>query len=147
MKIKKKNKRKNLLIRIMIGLIRKFGYEIIDQTNLVIPSKDLKASDNLSESGKKSITIPLGETKIINKIKSLTIIIRSYTFGDSNPKLVMLDQRKKRIFDAPKIEYTLRTINSVIKSCLYAKNYFKDLNVKIIVTDDKIQTEIKFLTT
>ena len=141
MKIKKKTKRKNLLIRILIGIIRKFGYEIIDQTNLVIPSKDLKASDNLSESGKKSITIPLGETKIINKIKSLTIIIRSYTFGDSNPKLVMLDQRKKRIFDAPKIEYTLRTINSVIKSCLYAKNYFKDLNIKIIVTDDRSNNE------
>ena len=49
----------------------------------------------------------------------------------------MLDQSKKRIFDAPKIEYTLRTIKSVIKSCEFAKNYFKDLKVKILVTDDK----------
>ena len=35
----------------------------------------------------------------------------------------------------------LRTINSVIKSCLYAKTYFKDLNIKIIVTDDRSNNE------
>jgi len=49
----------------------------------------------------------------------------------------MLDQNKKRIFDAPKIEYTLRTIKSIIKSCEKAKTYFKDLKLKIIITDDR----------
>jgi hypothetical protein len=137
MKIKKNIRKKNFFIKILIKLIRKFGYEIIDQTNLEIPSKKLDANEILSVDGKKSITVPLGETKINRKIDSLTIIIRSYTFGDSNDKQVMLDQNKKRIFDAPKIEYTLRTIKSIIKSCEKAKTYFKDLKLKIIITDDR----------
>ena len=120
----------------MIKLIRKFGYEIIDQTNLNIPYKNLKANENLSESGKKSITIPLGETKVSNKINSLAIIIRSYTFGNAVGGQVMLDQSKKRIFDEPKIQYTLRTINSIIKSCEFSKSFFKDLKIKLIITDD-----------
>jgi len=137
MKIKKNIRKKNFFNKILIKLIRKFGYEIIDQTNLEIPSKKLDANEILSVNGKKSITVPLGETKINRKIDSLTIIIRSYTFGDSNDKQVMLDQNKKRIFDAPKIEYTLRTIKSIIKSCEKAKTYFKDLKLKIIITDDR----------
>ena len=87
----------------------------------------------------KAVTIiPTKPTKIpIKKVKSLTIIIRSYTFGDTNENNVMLDQTKKRIFNEPKIEYTLRTIRSVIKSCEFAKNFFKDLRIKILITDDK----------
>ena len=80
-------------------------------------------------------------TKITNKIHSLTIIIRSYTFGDSDKNQVMLDQNKKRIFDLPKIEYTLRTIKSVIKSCEQAKKFYKDLQIKILITDDKSNKE------
>ena len=49
----------------------------------------------------------------------------------------MLDQNKKRIFELPKIEYTVRTIKSIIRSCEQAKEHFKNLNVKIIITDDK----------
>ena len=48
----------------------------------------------------------------------------------------MLDQTKKRIFNEPKIEYTLRTIKSVIKSCELAKSLFGNLKIKIIITDD-----------
>ena len=113
MKNKTDNK-KNFLKKLFIKIIRKFGYEVIDQANLNLPSSSLSANDNLSKSGFKSITVPLGTTKITNKIDSLTIIIRSYTFGDSNSNQVMLDQNKRRIFDAPKIEYTLRTIKSII---------------------------------
>ena len=83
----------------------------------------------------------MGSTKITNKINSLSIIIRSYTFGDKDNDQVMLDQSKKRIFDAPKIEYTLRTIKSVIKSCELARNNFKDLKIKIFITDDKSNDE------
>jgi len=75
-------RKKSFLNKFFIKLIRKFGYEVIDQTNLHIPSKNLDASENLSENGKQSISIPLGKTKITRKVKSLTIIIRSYTFGD-----------------------------------------------------------------
>ena len=53
----------------------------------------------------------------------------------------MLDQNKKRIFDLPKIEYTLRTIKSVIKSCEQAKKFYKDLQIKILITDDKSNQE------
>jgi len=129
--------KKSFFSKIIIKLARKFGYEVIDQAQFFVVSKNIDAKENLSESGKYSVTIPLGKTEITNKIKSLTIIIRSYTFGDINDGRVMLDQNKKRIFELPKIEYTLRTINSIIKSCEIAQNYFKDFRFKIIVTDDK----------
>ena len=50
---------------------------------------------NLSKPGKKSLTVPLGITPIVRVVKSITIIIRSYTFGDFNNNQVMLDQNKK----------------------------------------------------
>ena len=136
MKNKTINK-KNFISKFIAKIVRKFGYEIIDQANLKIPGTNTLVSENLSKSGEKSITVPLGSTKITNKISSLSIIIRSYTFGDKDNDQVMLDQSKKRIFDAPKIEYTLRTIKSVIKSCELARSSFKDLKIKIFITDDK----------
>ena len=141
MKNKPTNQKKTFLDKFFIKLIRKFGYEVIDQANLHIPSKNLEASVNLSESGKQSISIPLGKTEITRKVKSLTIIIRSYTFGDVDDSKVMLDQNKKRIFNLPKIEYTLKTIKSVIKSCEIAKESFKNVDIKIIITDDKSTKE------
>jgi len=141
MKNKPGNQKKSFLDKFFIKLIRKFGYEVIDQSNLHVPYKDLEANQNLSESGKQSISIPLGKTEIIRKVKSLTIIIRSYTFGDVDSSKVMLDQNKKRIFDFPKIEYTLRTIKSVVKSCEAAKEFFNDVDIKIIITDDKSNKE------
>jgi len=141
MKNKPGNQKKSFLDKFFIKLIRKFGYEVIDQSNLHVPYKDLEANQNLSESGKQSISIPLGKTEITRKVKSLTIIIRSYTFGDVDSSKVMLDQNKKRIFDFPKIEYTLRTIKSVVKSCEAAKEFFNDVDIKIIITDDKSNKE------
>ena len=140
MKNKSSNK-KNFLSKFFVKLVRKFGYELIDQAELNIPTSDLDANENLSKGGLKSITVPLGITKITNKVNSITIIIRSYTFGNANNNQVMLDQNKKRIFDSPKIEYTLRTINSVIKSCELAKEYFKDLKINLIITDDQSTEE------
>ena len=133
--------KKNFFSKFIAKIVRKFGYEIIDQADLKIPGTNTLVSENLSKSGEKSITVPLGSTKITNKISSLSIIIRSYTFGDKDNDQVMLDQSKKRIFDAPKIEYTLRTIKSVIKSCELARNNFKDLKIKIFITDDKSNDE------
>ena len=141
MKNKQVTQKKKFLNKLFIKLIRKFGYEVIDQANLHIPSKDLDANQNLSENGKQTISIPLGKTETLRKVKSLSVIIRSYTFGDVNDNQVMLDQNKKRVFEFPKIEYTLRTINSVIKSCELAKEYFKNVNIKIIITDDKSSKE------
>ena len=140
MKNKTVNK-KNFFSKIIAKIVRKFGYEIIDQANLEITETNTLATENLSKSGEKSISVPLGSTKITNKVNSLSIIIRSYTFGDKDNNQVMLDQSKKRIFDEPKIEYTLRTIKSVIKSCELARNNFKDLKIKIFITDDKSNDE------
>ena len=83
----------------------------------------------------------MGITPIVRVVKSITIIIRSYTFGDFNNNQVMLDQNKNRIFEFPKSEYTFRTINSIVRSCQYAKKKFKDIKFKIIVTDDKSNIE------
>ena len=140
MKNKSSNK-KNFLSKFFVKLVRKLGFELIDQAELNVPTSDLNANENLSKGGLKSITVPLGITKITNKVNSITIIIRSYTFGNANNNQVMLDQNKKRIFDSPKIEYTLRTINSVIKSCELAKEYFKDLKINLIITDDQSTEE------
>ena len=133
--------KKNFFSKLFIKIIRKFGYEVIDQANLEIPGIDKNINENLSKSGLKSITIPLGSTKIKNKIKSLTIIIRSYTSGNIEDAKVMLDQSKQRIYELPKIEYTLRTIKSIIRSCEYSKKFFQDLNIKLIITDDKSSQE------
>jgi len=130
-------KKKSFLNKLFVKLIRKFGYEIIDQADLHIPSRNISANQNLSKSGEISISVPLGKTTITRKVKSLAIIIRSYTFGNTDNTKVMLDQNKKRIFDLPKIDYTLRTIKSVIKSCEIAKEFFKNTNIKIIITDDR----------
>ena len=139
---KKSTTKQGGLKKIFIKLIRKIGYEVIDQSNLNIAGEDVYAGENLSKSGKTSISVPLGKTTISRKINSITIIIRSYTFGDVDNSQVMLDQNKNRIFELPKAEYTLRTINSIIKSCEYAKNYFKNVKFKIIITDDKSQQNI-----
>lgn len=133
--------KKNFFSKLFVKIIRKFGYEVIDQANLEIPGIDKNINENLSKSGLKSITIPLGSTKIKNKIKSLTIIIRSYTSGNTEDAKVMLDQSKQRIYELPKIEYTLRTIKSIIRSCEYSKKFFQDLNIKLIITDDKSSQE------
>ncbi|MDB9760711.1 glycosyltransferase family 2 protein [Pelagibacteraceae bacterium] len=132
---------KNFLKKIFIKLCRKIGYEIIDQNNLFIPSLRKYAEENLSEPGKTSISIPLGKVNIKRQVKDLTIIIRSYTSTEVDRSRNMLDQNKKRIFDAPKIEYTLRTINSIINSSHTALKEFKALKINLIITDDNSKPE------
>ena len=141
MKIKNYNNNKSFFKKIFIKLCRKIGYEIIDQNNLFIPTLKEFANKNLSKPGLSSTTIPLGKVNITRKIQDITIIIRSYTSIDVDKSKIMLDQNKKRIFDLPKIEYTLRTINSLINSCHEALKIFKNLKIKLIITDDN-STEI-----
>ena len=141
MKIKNYNNNKSFFKKIFIKLCRKIGYEIIDQNNLFIPTLEEFANKNLSKPGLSSTTVPLGKVNITRKIQDITIIIRSYTSIDVDKSKIMLDQNKKRIFDLPKIEYTLRTINSLINSCHEALKIFKNLKIKLIITDDH-STEI-----
>ena len=94
--------------KIFIKICRILGYEIIDQSNFYVPTQKKSLNENLNIQGKKSITLPLGETKVSRKVKALTIIYRSCT------NINMLTQNKKRLFDKDKSEYTFRECNQEI---------------------------------
>ena len=127
-KIKIRNKT-NLFKKIFIKICRILGFEIIDQSNFRSPTLGKNLNDTLSIQGKKSITIPLGQIEIKKKVRSLKIIVRTCT-----SELIM-DQNKRRIFDFEKNEYTFRTLRSLIKATNKAKEEFKNINLKLIVTD------------
>ena len=119
----------NFFKKIFIKICRLFGYEIIDQSNFKSPTLNKDLNETLSIPGKKSITIPLGQTDIKNKIKSLKIIVRTCT-----SELIM-DQNKRRIFNEEKNEYTFRTLRSLIKSINKASTLFKSIKFDLVVTD------------
>ena len=141
MRVNENKKNKGFLKKLFIKLCRKLGFEIIDQNNLYIPTLEKYANENLSESQKHSISIPLGKVKITRKVSELTLIIRSYTSTEIDKSKIMLDQNKSRIFEKSKIEYTLRTINSLILSCKIALNEFPNLKLNLLVTDDNSPKE------
>jgi len=115
--------------KIFIKICRIVGYEIIDQSNLYVPTQKKYINENLNVQGKKSITLPLGETKITRKVKSLTVIFRSCT------NVNLLNQNKKRIFDKEKSEYTFRSLNSIIVSLNNAKINLPQIKFDIVVID------------
>ena len=129
MKIEKEKKNKNFLKKIFIKVCRIFGYEIIDQSNFFVPTQNKSLNENLHIQGKKSITVPMGESKISRNVKALTIIFRSCT------NVNMLTQSKKRLFDEKKSEYTFRSLNSIIASLNQAKEQFPKIDYDIIVVD------------
>ena len=59
----------------------------------------------------------------------------------------MLTQSKKRLFDKEKSEYTIRSLNSLIKSINYSKELFNNINLELIVvdhnSDKKVTDKIK----
>ena len=112
--------------KMFIKISRKFGYEIIDQNNFEIVSSNKKIDENLSTLGHKSINLPLGEIKITRKVKALDIIIR--TCASVN----MLTQNKSRLFEKEKIEYTIRTIKSLLNSANDRDLNKLEINFKII---------------
>jgi len=135
MKEQNKTIKTPFLKKIFIKFCRLMGYEIIDQSNFSVPTQQKKLNENLNIQGQKSITLPLGETKIIRKVKALTIIFRSCT------NVNMLTQNKKRLFDKEKSEYTFRSLNSIIQSLNQAKNSFSDIEFDIIVIDHNSKKE------
>ena len=68
MRVNENKKNKGFLKKLFIKLCRKLGFEIIDQNNLYIPTLEKYANENLSESQKHSISIPLGKVKITRKV-------------------------------------------------------------------------------
>ena len=121
--------------KIFIKICRIFGYEIIDQSNFFVPTQRKTLSENLNIQGKKSITLPLGETKISRRVNALTVIFRSCT------NVNMLTQNKKRLFDQSKSEYTFRSLNSIIKSLNQAKLTFPKIKFDIIIVDHNSKKE------
>jgi hypothetical protein len=129
MKKIKNIKKPSFLKKLFIKFCRKVGYEIIDQSNFHLLTSDKIANENLSVLGKKNITIPLGETKITRKIKSLDIIIKTCT------SVNLVTQNKMRIFEKEKSEYTFRTINSIINSIEFNKEELKSIKLKVFIID------------
>ena len=119
----------NFIKKIFIKICRIFGYEIIDQSNFYVPTQEKNLDENLNIQGKKSIVLPLGETRISRKVSALTVIFRSCT------GINMLTQNKKRLFDKNKSEYTFRSLNSIIKSLNQAKIALPKIEFDIIVID------------
>ena len=121
--------------KIFIKIARLFGYEIIDQNNFVSPSLNKELNDDLSIINERSIVLPLGNVDITKKVRSLLIILRM------NTEVEIWDQKKKRLFEQPKIEYSLRSINSLIKSIKLCKNKYSHLSINTVVIDDNSKKE------
>ena len=128
-----KSNKKNILTKFFIKLSRLFGYEIIDQSNLNIPTSSRNIEEKISIPGKKSVVLPLGKVEITRSVKSLDIILRTCMTVN------MLSQSKKRVFEQDKDEYTKRTLRSIIKSVNQAKISFKNVKFKIYIIDHDSQ--------
>ena len=128
MKEIKNNNKKSIIKKIFIKISRFFGYEIIDQNNFEIPTLNKTLNEDINIIGSKSINLPLGEVKITRPVKALDIIIRTCT------EINMLTQSKKRIFEKEKVEYTLRSIHSILQS-LDSSDQLKKIKIKLKVID------------
>ena len=117
--------------KIFIKIARLLGYEIIDQNNFVSPSLEKELNDQLSVINQKSIILPLGNVNITKKVKSLLIVLRMNTVVE------IWDQKKKRLFEQPKIEYSIRSINSLIKAITVCRNRYPVIKIKTIIVDDQ----------
>tara|TARA_Y100000816_G_C26045146_1_gene547654 strand:+ start:198 stop:1166 length:969 start_codon:yes stop_codon:yes gene_type:complete len=121
--------------KLFIKLARIFGFEIIDQNRFVSPTLEKELNTDLSKLNKKSIVLPLGEVKISKKVNSLLIIVRM------NTEVEIWDQNKKRLFEKPKIEYSIKSINSLIKSINYCRKKCPIVKIKTIIINDNSKME------
>ena len=121
--------------KFFIKICKFFGFEIIDQNEFTSPTLNKELNEDLSILNKKSIILPLGEVKITRKIKSILIVIRV------NTEIEVWDQNKRRLFEKPKIEYSIRSIKSLINSINYCQSKYLDLKIKTIILDDSSKIE------
>ena len=116
--------------KLFIKLAKILGFEIIDQNNFSSPTLNKELNEDLSILNQKSIILPLGEVKISRNVRSILIIVRM------NTDVEIWDQSKKRLFELPKIEYSYRSINSLINSINFCKTKYPSLQIKTIIVDD-----------
>ena len=121
--------------KFFIKICKLLGYEILDQNSFSSPTLGKELNEELSILNEKSIILPLGEVKITKKVNSLLIVLRM------NTNIEIWDQNRKRLFEYPKIEYTKRSLNSLIRSINFLKNKYPTINVKTIIVDDYSSTE------
>ena len=122
--------KKNIIKKLFIKLSKVLGYEIIDQNDFNSPTLQKELNEDLSIINEKSIVLPLGEVKINKKINSVLIIFRT------NTDIEIWDQNKRRLFEQPKIEYSLKALNSLIKSIDFSRKKYPNIKFKVIVVDD-----------
>ena len=127
--------KKSIIKRLFIKLSKIIGYEIIDQSDFSSPTLQKELNEDLSIINEKSIIIPLGEVKITKKVNSVLIIFRT------NTDVEIWDQNKKRLFEEPKIEYSLRSLNSLIRSINFSTKKYPNIKFKTIIVDDKSKEE------
>ena len=121
--------------KFFIKICKFLGFEIIDQNKFISPTLNKELNEDLSIINKKSIVLPLGEVKITRKVKSILIVIRV------NTEIEVWDQNKRRLFEQPKIEYSIRSIKSLINSINYCQSKYLDLKIKTIIVDDSSKIE------
>ena len=122
--------KKSIIKKLFIKLCKIIGYEIIDQNNFTSPTLEKKLNEELSILNNKSIVIPLGEVNITRKVKSILLLFRT------NSNIEIWDQNKKRLFELPKIEYSLRSLNSLLKSISFCKKKYPGIKIKLLIIDD-----------
>ena len=127
--------KKSIIKKLFIKLSKVLGYELIDQSDFKSPTLQKELNEDLSIINKKSIVLPLGEVKITKRVNSVLIIFRT------NTDIEIWDQNKKRLFEEPKIEYSLRALNSLIRSINFSKSKYPNINFQTIIVDDKSKEE------
>ncbi len=127
--------KKSIIKKLFIKLSKVLGYEIIDQSDFSSPTLQKKLNEDLSIINEKSIVLPLGDVSITKKVSSVLMIFRT------NTDIEIWDQNKKRLFELPKIEYSLRSLNSLIKSINFSKIKYPNIKFKTIIVDDKSKEE------
>ena len=127
--------KKSIIKKLFIKLSKVLGYELIDQSDFKSPTLQKELNEDLSIINKKSIVLPLGEVKITKRVNSVLVIFRT------NTDIEIWDQNKKRLFEEPKIEYSLRALNSLIRSINFSKSKYPNINFQTIIVDDKSKEE------
>ena len=127
--------KKSIIKKLFIKLSKVLGYELIDQSDFKSPTLQKELNEDLSIINKKSIVLPLGEVKITKRVNSVLVIFRT------NTDIEIWDQNKKRLFEESKIEYSLRALNSLIRSINFSKSKYPNINFQTIIVDDKSKEE------
>ena len=121
--------------KLFTKIARLLGFELIDQSSFSSPTLNKKLDEELSVINEKSIVLPLGEVKITRKVKSLFIVFRM------NTDVEIWDQNKRRLFEKPKIEYSSRSLKSLIKSINFCKKKYPSILINTIIIDDNSNEE------